>query len=165
MWATLPWWTYRNAHTVRWTLTASDVMFTNPAVSWFARQGQAIETVRGGGIFQPAIPTSRDMLSRGDWIHIFPEGGVNPEPPSQMRRFKWGVSRLILESSVLPIVIPIYLTGFDHVMPETRSFPRFVPRPGADISVTFGAPLCDETLAADGPAPAPSGRAHGPRIP
>lgn len=32
-------------------------------------------------------------------------------------------------------------SGFDQIMPETRGFPRFVPRTGARISITVGEPL------------------------
>ena len=37
--------------------------------------------------------------------------------------------------------MPIWLTGFDQVMPEPRAPPRWRPRLGADISVAFGAPI------------------------
>lgn len=103
--------------------------------------------MRGGGIFQPALPHARAMLENGDWIHVFPEGGIS-QPPDPTRRFKWGISRLILETRILPIVIPIYLSGFDQVMPESRASPRFIPRPGADIAVHFGAPLDSARLLA-----------------
>lgn len=55
-----------------------------------------------------------------------------------MRYFKWGVSRLILESSECPDVVPIWIEGTDQVMHEDRKFPRFLPRPFKSISVTFG---------------------------
>lgn len=32
-------------------------------------------------------------------------------------------------------------TGFDQLMPETRTFPRFFPRFGARISITIGQPI------------------------
>ena len=47
-----------------------------------------------------------------------------------------------MESSVPPLVIPMWLTGFDQLMPEGREFPyKYLPRPGAKLSVTFGDPL------------------------
>lgn len=55
-----------------------------------------------------------------------------------MRYFKWGVSRLILESEPCPDVVPIWIEGFDQVMHESRQFPRPVPRAGKSVSVTFG---------------------------
>lgn len=30
------------------------------------------------------------------------------------------------------------IVGFDQIMPEPRGFPRFIPRPGARISINFG---------------------------
>lgn len=55
-----------------------------------------------------------------------------------MRYFKWGVSRLILESEPCPDLVPIWIEGFDQIMHESREFPRFLPRPGKSASVTFG---------------------------
>lgn len=69
-----------------------------------------IETVRGGGIFQPAVDKAIKLLQDGEWvrdrpnelawlvlirqIHIFPEGKISQitiNPPGGMIRFKWGV--------------------------------------------------------------------------
>lgn len=78
-------------------------------MSKFFSLGQVIETVRGGGIFQPAIDDAIRKLGDGEWVgrpidadsaltvsqvNIFPEGKVNQpnlHPPGGMRRFKWGV--------------------------------------------------------------------------
>ncbi|KAL4933291.1 uncharacterized protein BDV17DRAFT_279071 [Aspergillus undulatus] len=72
------------------------------------------------------------------WVHIFPEGKIHQAPNKIMRYFKWGVARLILETSECPDIVPIWLEGFDQVMHESREFPRFLPRPGKEVSVTFG---------------------------
>lgn len=55
-----------------------------------------------------------------------------------MRYFKWGISRLILESEPCPNVVPIWIEGFDEVMHESRQSPRFIPRSGKDIVLYFG---------------------------
>lgn len=55
-----------------------------------------------------------------------------------MRYFKWGVSRLILEATECPDVVPMWIEGTDNVMNEERTFPRFLPRVNKRISVTFG---------------------------
>ena len=55
-----------------------------------------------------------------------------------MRYFKWGVSRLILEATECPDVVPMWIEGTDEVMNEKRGFPRFLPRINRKISVTFG---------------------------
>ncbi|EEH11618.1 tafazzin [Histoplasma capsulatum G186AR] len=75
------------------------------------------------------------------WIHIFPEGKVHQAPNKTMRYFKWGVSRLILEASECPDVVPMWIEGTDQVMHEDRTFPRFLPRVNKNISVTFGDPV------------------------
>jgi hypothetical protein len=66
-----------------------------------------------------------------------------------MRYFKWGVARLILEASECPDIVPIWLEGFDQVMHESREFPRFLPRPGKEVSVTFGNKVDTETVFGD----------------
>jgi monolysocardiolipin acyltransferase len=78
---------------------------------------------------------------RHGWIHIFPEGRVHQKEDKTMRYFKWGVSRLILESEPCPDVVPIWIEGLDQVMHEERKFPRFLPRPFRRTSITFGEKL------------------------
>ena len=75
---------------------------------------------------------------RHSWIHIFPEGMIHQHPEKVMRYFKWGVARLILEAEPCPDVLPMWIDGPQRVMNEKRTWPRPVPRPGKDISVTFG---------------------------
>ncbi|KAG8935279.1 hypothetical protein FRC01_003029 [Tulasnella sp. 417] len=163
-WGVMPWRSYFSSRTTRWTLGASDIVFTNPLLSQFFRNGQVIETVRGQGIHQEALDVAIKKLNGGDWIHIFPEGKVNQvklHPGRGLLRFKWGVAHMMLRAKVPPKVIPIYLEGilrpikftgssaqsrkslflgFDDVMPENRGFPRFLPRLGSKIRVTFGEP-------------------------
>lgn len=102
-------------------------------------------------------------------VHIFPEGRVNQPgiDPNQLLRFKWGVSRIILEASQAPIILPIYLQGkpshlpllphnplpvsnlllefdlgFEKVMPENRRWPfSFLPRPFQSIKISIGSPI------------------------
>ncbi|KAI0357101.1 acyltransferase-domain-containing protein [Trametes cingulata] len=148
-WGVLPARFYRDSRMTRWTLGASDIMFTNPVFSTFFRCGQVIETFRGKGIFQPAIDSAIEKVNQGEWIHLFGEGKVNqnssdPNHPDAARllRFKWGVGRIMMEAQKPPVIIPMWLTGFDKLMPEGRPFPyNFIPKPGADLSVTFGEPV------------------------
>jgi monolysocardiolipin acyltransferase len=78
---------------------------------WFFEKGQVIETFRGKGIYQKAIDESTKKLDEGQWVrfrsfssawtaltavrkvHIFPEGRIKQDTLSELRRFKWGVSR------------------------------------------------------------------------
>jgi monolysocardiolipin acyltransferase len=47
-----------------------------------------------------------------------------------------------MEAKAPPIVIPMWLTGFDQLMPEGRPFPyKYLPRIGAHLSITFGDPV------------------------
>ncbi|THH13158.1 hypothetical protein EW146_g7033 [Bondarzewia mesenterica] len=154
---------------------ASDIMFTNPCVnqtlscvpfypnttsrpasifSAFFRNGQVLEIFRGIGIHQPAIDTAIQKLSNGDWIHLFGEGKVcqphtfeEVNGVAKLRRFKWGVGRILMETPRPPIIIPMWLTGFEKLMPEGRTFPyNFIPRIGTKLSVTFGEPISPEDI-------------------
>jgi monolysocardiolipin acyltransferase len=54
-----------------------------------------------------------------------------------------------MEASTLPVIVPMWLSGFDALMPEGRSFPyNYLPRPGKHLSVTFGEPLDPRELEA-----------------
>ena len=66
-----------------------------------------------------------------------------------MRYFKWGVSRLVLESEPMPDIVPIFIEGFDDIMNEERTFPRFIPRPFKKVRVTFGEKLNTEEVFGD----------------
>ncbi|KAI9813940.1 MAG: hypothetical protein M1832_006025 [Thelocarpon impressellum] len=86
---------------------------------------------------------------RHSWVHIFPEGKVHQHARKTMRYFKWGVARLILEAEPLPQIIPIWIEGADEVMPEARTAPRFVPRPGKHIQIVFGDEVDAEAVFGD----------------
>lgn len=86
---------------------------------------------------------------RHAWVHIFPEGMIHQSEQRIMRYFKWGVSRLVLESEPMPDVVPIFIEGFDMIMNEERKFPRFIPRPFQNVRVTFGEKLNMEEVFGD----------------
>ncbi|KAJ7067996.1 acyltransferase-domain-containing protein, partial [Mycena amicta] len=150
-WGALPTKYFLSSRTIRWTLGASDVMFTNPLFATFFRHGQIIETFRGAGIYQPAVDAAIGKLDAGQWVHFFSEGKINqtntyPQQDGVPRlpRFKWGVGRVLMETSALPVILPMWLSGFDLLMPEGRPFPfKYIPRwkGGRHLSVTFGPPL------------------------
>ncbi|KAK2758910.1 tafazzin [Colletotrichum kahawae] len=77
-------------------------------------------------------------VNHNAWVHVFPEGCVHQHPQNALRYFKWGVSRLILESDPAPQLVPIFIDGFKNIMPEDREWPRFLPRIGAKIRVIYG---------------------------
>ncbi|KAG6831875.1 hypothetical protein H0H92_006992 [Tricholoma furcatifolium] len=155
-WGVLPAHYYLSSRTTRWALGASDIIFTNPLVlSPHLPPGQTLETFRGKGVHQPAVDTAIQKLDQGDWVHLYGEGKVN-QPDTYPRdasgvahlpRFKWGVGRIIMESSAPPVILPMWLTGFDKLMPEGRPFPyKYLPRYGAKLGVAFGNPIPSEEL-------------------
>ncbi|PFH52597.1 hypothetical protein AMATHDRAFT_56653 [Amanita thiersii Skay4041] len=154
-WGVLPTKCYFNTKTTRWTLGASDIMFTNALFSRFFRLGQTIETFRGRGIYQPAVDTAINKLNQGAWVHLYGEGKVcqpntywqDHEGRATLPRFKWGIGRMLMEAQSTPVVIPVWLAGFEQLMPEGRPFPyKYIPRLGIRLSVTFGDPLPAEDV-------------------
>lgn len=107
------------------------------------------------------LPDSTNVLmskspfirTKTSWFHVFPEGFVLQlrEPDNNsMRYFKWGISRLILESTRAPVVLPIFSFGFEKIAPEDsadQGIKRWLPQNlGAEIHVKFGDPIPDERL-------------------
>lgn len=69
---------------------------------------------------------------------------LTPFPPLVNNR-----GRILMDAESLPTIIPIWLSHFDKIMPEPRSWPRFIPRlfsprwssPPVRPTVTFGEPF------------------------
>lgn len=105
---------------------------------------------KDGNVVKYLAPVAR---SRPSWIHVYPEGFVlQLQPPyeNSMRYFRWGITRLILESTKSPIVVPIFSTGFEHIAPESSAgtmIERYLPRNmGAEINVTVGSAIDDSVI-------------------
>lgn len=108
----------------------------------------------------PLVESTRPLMQRSpfirtktSWFHVFPEGFVlQLEQPdnNSMRYFKWGVARLILESTRAPIVVPMFSCGFEKIAPEesaTQGIKRWLPQHlGADIHLFIGEPVADEKI-------------------
>ncbi|ORZ34886.1 acyltransferase-domain-containing protein, partial [Catenaria anguillulae PL171] len=119
---------------LRWTLGAQELCFQNLPLSWFFTCGKAIPIIRGKGVYQVAMDYAVDRLNHGNWVHIFPEGRVHQE--DTMLPFKWGVGRLIIDSKLPPLVVPIYHQGFAKMHPLNGGW---VPNPFASaLHVTIG---------------------------
>ncbi|GAA6031939.1 hypothetical protein JCM8097_003352 [Rhodosporidiobolus ruineniae] len=140
-WGVLPLKNFLDSKTLRWTLGASDVMFNGKWDRWFFEKGQVIETFRGKGIYQDAIDISTKKLDEGQWVHIFPEGRIKQDTLNELRRFKWGISRMLMECEKVPLIIPMWLKGFEQVVDEPRVWPNYLPNRGKDITILFGEPL------------------------
>jgi len=128
---------------------------TRSVFSAFFRLGQTLETFRGKGIYQSAVDTAIEKLNDGGWVHLYGEGKVvqpdsypvNKDGIASLQRFKWGVGRIIMEASVAPVVIPMWITGFDKLMPAERPFPHnYIPKLGKHLSVTFGDPILTQKI-------------------
>ncbi|KAI0118602.1 acyltransferase [Nemania sp. FL0031] len=87
--------------------------------------------------------------NRYSWVHVFPEACVHQHPKMFMRYFKWGVSRMILESEPMPDVLPIFIDGTQHIMSEDRGWPRAIPRFGVNFRVAFGELIDTEKIFGD----------------
>jgi len=115
-----------------------DIFPTSPDLSDPFSSGHLTYSTNGRDTF-PA--PSAYLSRRHSWVHIFPEGMIHQKEDKTMRYFKWGVSRLILESDPMPDIVPMWIEGPDEIMHETRTFPRFLPRPFKNVSITFGEKL------------------------
>jgi monolysocardiolipin acyltransferase len=119
---------------MRYVLAAKEIVFSNPIYSWFFSAGQAIPIERGKGVYQPGMDDSLGIVNKGGWLHFFPEGRVVQNFNSQqIGRLKWGVGRLIMEAKVPPLILPIFLKGFDAMKPLDR-----LPRPFKKVEVVVG---------------------------
>ncbi|RDW65299.1 hypothetical protein BP5796_09991 [Coleophoma crateriformis] len=108
--------------------------------------GELTYSTNGVDVFPaPSAYSSR----KHSWVHIFPEGRVHQHPQKTLRYFKWGVSRLILESEPLPEIVPMFIDGHQEVMAADRTWPRFVPRAGKNIKVVFGESVDGEKVFGD----------------
>lgn len=93
------------------------------------------------------------IRSKPSWVHVFPEAFVlqlYPPHSNSMRYFKWGITRLVLESTRQPIIVPIFSTGFEKIAPESAAgtlVERFLPANfGTEVKVTIGDPIDDKII-------------------
>ncbi|KAI5817181.1 acyltransferase-domain-containing protein [Pyronema omphalodes] len=130
----------------RWSLGSADICFTTPLKSLFFSSGHVLPTYRLhrspslGGLWQPTLHLFPRLLDKGEWVHIFPEGRIQQHPVHQMRYFKWGVARGILEAEQHPVIVAIWLQGLEEVMHEDRNWPRWIPRAGKSVRIVIGEP-------------------------
>lgn len=136
MWGLLKLRNVCNKNVIRWSMAAHDICFTNKYHSLFFMYGKCIPVVRGAGVYQPAIDLCIEKLKLGHWVHVFPEGKVNMT--KEDLRFKWGVGRIIYETPILPIIIPIWHIGMDTVLPNE---PPYYLRLGKKLTYNFGKPI------------------------
>ncbi|KAG5319698.1 TAZ protein, partial [Pseudoatta argentina] len=136
IWATLDFRHSWSRRKLRWSLAAHDICFTNVWHSYFFMLGKCIPIIRGDGVYQEAVDFCIERLALGEWVHVFPEGKVNM--CKEEIRLKWGVGRLILESPITPIVIPICHLGMDEVLPNE---PPYMLKVGKRVTMNYGEPI------------------------
>ncbi|XP_076171060.1 tafazzin, phospholipid-lysophospholipid transacylase [Ptiloglossa arizonensis] len=136
IWATLDLRHLLNRRKMRWSLAARDICFTNTWHSYFFMLGKCIPVIRGGGVYQEAVDFCIEKLASGEWIHVFPEGKVNMLKENM--RMKWGVGRLIMESPVPPVVIPIYHLGMDQILPNEPPYRLQIRK---KVTMNYGEPI------------------------
>lgn len=160
LWAVLlPYWRFRPEQ-MRWQICTEDVFFASKYLQPLIGAGNCMPLDRTGSWEQPLFRLFHEKLVGGAWCHIFSEGRVwqnwrfkDDEP--RLGPFKPGVGKLIAHCppGKEPIVIPMFHTGMDSVMPElvlqgekrTKKKPSrpasFVPRTGNKIRVFVGQPI------------------------
>lgn len=126
-----------DAHSLRWTLCASDRCFTNPVTSAFSRCVKVLPVSRGDGIYQKGMDTALSKLNNGGWVHIFPEGSRSRDGGRTMGPAKRGVGRLVMDADTIPMVVPFVHTGMQEIMPIGAKIPRI----GKTVTVLIGDPI------------------------
>uniref|UniRef100_A0A1I8PZN7 Tafazzin family protein n=1 Tax=Stomoxys calcitrans TaxID=35570 RepID=A0A1I8PZN7_STOCA len=136
LWGVLPVRYVCNTFKIRWSMAAHDICFTNKYHSWFFMFGKCIPVVRGIGVYQDAINLCIQKARLGHWVHVFPEGKVNMT--KEEMRLKWGVGRIIYESTRVPIIIPMWHEGMDEVLPNVEPY---ILKWGKKVTLNVGKPI------------------------
>jgi monolysocardiolipin acyltransferase len=123
-----------NISRFRYILAANDICFTNTLYNTFFSLGRCVPCVRGDGVFQRGVDLCIDKLSNNGWVHIFPEAEVTTTPI----RIKWGVARMIADSKLPPILLPMWTRGMADAWPNTKPY---FPRIGKTVEIHVGTPL------------------------
>ncbi|EFA79390.1 tafazzin isoform 8 -like protein [Heterostelium album PN500] len=127
MWGNLGWDIGSKPQNMRWTLGASNILYTNDLYSYFFNLGKCVKTIRGNGIYQEAIDFAIDRLSEGQWVH-------------------WGVGRMVAESALSPLILPVYHRGLEQSMPLGKPP---IPRIGKHLEFFVGQPFdCEDIIQA-----------------
>ncbi|KAH7313268.1 acyltransferase-like protein [Stachybotrys elegans] len=119
------------------TMTQAIRLLSRPGSPLLPKMPEATYSTNGRDVF--TAPASYPGNCNA-WVHVFPEACCHQGPGTSLRYFKWGVSRLILESDPAPEFIPMFINGTQDIMAEDRKWPRFLPRIGKQVKVVIGEP-------------------------
>ncbi|PJF18672.1 hypothetical protein PSACC_01517 [Paramicrosporidium saccamoebae] len=122
---------------MRWALGAAEITHRNALYRWFFSTGQVLPIRRGEGVLQPSMNDALGLLANGQWLHVFPEGKVIPDSAASRVRLKWGIGRLVLDSKIPPVVLPIVHQGLENILPLDSWIPRF----GKRLVINIGEPV------------------------
>ncbi|EDQ86352.1 uncharacterized protein MONBRDRAFT_33822 [Monosiga brevicollis MX1] len=84
------------------------------------------------GVYQRGVDYAIELVNRGRWVHIFPEGKIFQD--NLPRRIKWGVGRILLEAEPTPLLMSIHISGFERLRPLRQRWPS----PGQDLKINLG---------------------------
>ncbi|KAE9415967.1 hypothetical protein Angca_008382, partial [Angiostrongylus cantonensis] len=132
---------WKNIDRHRYILAAHNICFTKKMHTVFFALGRCVPCVRGKGVYQKGMDFCVDKLNENGWVHMFPEGRVTAN--ALRFRFKWGVGRLIMETIIPPVVIPIWCSNMDKIWSEK---PPYYPRYGHVFDLHIGQPIDTTTL-------------------
>lgn len=120
---------------MRWTLCAEDQCFPNSIKGFFASAGKALLVVRKGGYTQNPLSGPVDILNRGGWVHIYPEGTITRT--GKLNQIRRGISVILHAIRKPTIVLPIYIHGLGAVKPVGT----YIPTTGHRVDVLVGDPV------------------------
>lgn len=121
----------------RWGICSQEYCFSDlmpTLMKGYIGAGQVLPIKRGGGINQTLFRDFASLVARGEWCHIFPEGGVwqwnelggrgrHSIIESEARglkksKLKWGVGKLIAHAPNRPRVVPFAHVGMENLLPQ-----------------------------------------------
>jgi monolysocardiolipin acyltransferase len=146
--AMLPWTFFFTDHVhgkVRWSLCARELCYSNWLLGQFFQSGKTLPIERGKGPLQPVMRVTAGELSRGGWVHLFPEGRINYT--GKLGHLRWGIGKVFCDAveatGRAPRILPFYHSGMGRVMPRRARLPRV----GNDVDVVVGDVIKMEDLA------------------
>jgi len=96
--------------------------------------------------------TSFISLLKGGVYRLDRLGGRSNGSERDIGKLKWGVGKLIAHSPKAPIVVPIFITGTEDILPVnpvTEKVDNFIPQMGYQVVVRFGSPIHFQDLLAE----------------